>query len=229
MAAPIAYEQPTVNSAWRAFLDHLPTLALILLCQLGVIIVSVLVLVAVCITAMLLLGTAAGSLDEPSPIIEMIANIGQFPFTVIINLVGVLFMAVPAMHYESGLTITPGMAFGALSRRPARFLLAGMLFALVCSIGLLLCVLPGLAVAMVAPVYVNRIFNTNEPILDAFSRSFQAVYKSEQGMSFVLTELLAYLAAFVVGCCTCGLGFLVSGPVSQFYIQNAAYNKGIIS
>ena len=29
MAAPIAYEQPTINKAWQAFVAHVPTILLI--------------------------------------------------------------------------------------------------------------------------------------------------------------------------------------------------------
>lgn len=228
MAAPVAYEQPTVNKAWRAFLDHLPTLAVILLCQLGIFFVALVVLVALLLTANVLLGTAAGSLDQPSPIMELIANVGQLPFVIILNLVGVLFMAVPAMHYESGLTITPSMALAALSRRPMRFLLAGLLFAVASTVGFVLCFLPGVAVALVMPVYVNRIFNTNEPILDAFKGSFHAVYQSERGFTFVWIQLLTVLVTLVLTLCTCFVGGLVVFPMASFYIQNMAYHQGVL-
>ena len=44
------------------------------------------------------------------------------------------------------------------------------------TIGFLLCILPGLAVALVTPVFVNRIFVADLGISEAFAQSFQVVY-----------------------------------------------------
>ena len=116
-----------------------------------------------------------------------------------------------------------------LLQRPLRYLLAGILFSAATTIGFLVCVIPGIIIALTMPVYVNRIFLGNEPILDAFSGSFQAVYRSPNGMNFVGIEILAWLLVALVSICTCGLGALVAVPVSSFYLQNAAYHKGLIS
>jgi multisubunit Na+/H+ antiporter MnhG subunit len=48
-------------------------------------------------------------------------------------------------------------------------------------------------------------------------------------MNFVGIEILAWLLVALVSICTCGLGALVAVPVSSFYLQNAAYHKGLIS
>ena len=48
-------------------------------------------------------------------------------------------------------------------------------------------------------------------------------------MSFLGIEILTWLLVAVVTVCTCGLGALVAVPVSTFYLQNAAYHKGLIS
>ena len=97
------------------------------------------------------------------------------------------------------------------------------------TIGFLLCIVPGIVVALVMPIYVNRIFLTDQSITDAFAASFQAVYRSEQGRTYAGIEILAWLLVLVVSVCTCGLGALLAVPVSSFYLQNAAYNKGVIS
>ena len=73
-----------------------------------------------------------------------LGQLGQLPFTVLSSLVGVLFIAVPALHYDSGDVITVQAAFAALMRRPLRYLLAGVLFTLVLTIGFLLCIVPGM-------------------------------------------------------------------------------------
>jgi hypothetical protein len=63
----------------------------------------------------------------------------------------------------------------------------------------------------------------------AFTGSFQAVYGSSKGWEFVGIQVLVFLVLVVVTVCTCGLGALVAVPVSTFYLQNAAYHKGVLS
>ena len=89
-------------------------------------------------------------------------------------------------------------------------------------------ILPGLAVALVTPVYVNRIFVTEMTIGDAFSQAFQVVYRSENGMSFVGIEVLAAIVAALLTVFTCGLGGLVVIPMASFYLQNTAYQRGLL-
>ena len=228
MAAPKAYDQPTLNGAWEAFVAHVPTILLIwiataVLSGVGFAVYSLITLVGLGIAG----GGSAG--DHALGLAAALGQLGQLPFTVLSSLVGVLFIAVPALHYDSGDVITVQAAFAALMRRPLRYLLAGVLFTLVLTIGFLLCIVPGIVVALVMPIYVNRIFLTDQSITDAFAASFQAVYRSEQGRAFAGIEILAWLLVLVVSVCTCGLGALLAVPVSSFYLQNAAYNKGVIS
>jgi hypothetical protein len=167
--------------------------------------------------------------DSALSIATLLGQLGQLPFAILSSLVGVLFVAVPAMHYASGEVITVVAAFRELLRRPGRYLLAGLLFSLVAAVGFVLCIVPGILVALVMPIYVNRIFLTDQPIPDAFAASFQAVYRSPNGGSFILIEILAWLLVALVSVCSCGLGALLAVPVSSFYLQNAAYHKGLIS
>ena len=228
MAAPKAYDQPTLNGAWEAFVAHVPTILLIwiataVLSGVGFAVYSLITLVGLGIAG----GGSAG--DHALGLAAALGQLGQLPFAVLSSLVGVLFIAVPALHYDSGDVITAQAAFAALMRRPLRYLLAGVLFTLVLTIGFLLCIVPGIVVALVMPIYVNRIFLTDQSITDAFAASFQAVYRSEQGRTYAGIEILAWLLVLVVSVCTCGLGALLAVPVSSFYLQNAAYNKGVIS
>jgi hypothetical protein len=227
MAASLAYEQPTINKSWEAFLAHIPTILLIWIATAALAAVGFGVFFVIALVGLSVGGgnSSDGALALPS----VLAQLGQLPFSILSSLVGVLFVAVPAMYYHGGETITVNAAFAALLARPLRYLLAGFLFSLVAGIGLVLCVLPGLAVLLVMPIYVNRIFLTNQSITDAFAASFQAVYGSSNGMSFLGIEILAWLLVVVVTVCTCGLGALVAVPVSTFYLQNAAYHKGLIS
>ena len=224
MASPQAYEQHTINRAWEDFIAHIPTMLLIWIASVAVGFLGFLASLASSITAAWLSGNSS---DAVLPSLFGIA--GQFPFLIISSLLGVLFIAVPALYYNSGEVITINDAFSALLQRPLRYLLAGILFSVATTIGFLVCVIPGIVIALTMPVYVNRIFLGNEPILDAFSGSFQAVYRSANGMNFVGIEILAWLLVALVSICTCGLGALVAVPVSSFYLQNAAYHKGLIS
>ena len=232
VAAPIAYEQPTLNKAWKAFVVHIPTVLIIW--------IAIAILFALSYGAQLLMTVVGNSLSgvslgtgidgsSPSALGVMLGQLGQLPFSILYNLVYVLFVAVPAMYYATGDTITVDRAFQVLLQRPWRYLLAGFLFIAVSVIGLLACILPGIAVALVTPVYVNKIFTTDMPILDAFGSSFQAVYRSENGWTFIGIELLAGLVALVLTICTCGLGFFVAPALASFYVQNAAYRQGVLT
>jgi len=227
MASASATEQPTLNRAWEAFLAHVPTILLIWLAT------AVLAVLGVAVTWLILLlglgvSGSTGS-DSAVSIATFLGQLGQLPFAILSSLVGVLFVAVPAMHYASGEVITVEAAFRELLRRPGRYLLAGLLFSLVAALGFVLCIVPGILVALVMPIYVNRIFLTDQPITDAFAASFQAVYRSPNGGSFIVIEILAWLLVALVSVCSCGLGALLAVPVSTFYLQNAAYHQGLIS
>lgn len=228
MAAPKAYSQPTLNSAWEAFVAHVPTILLIWIATAVISGLGFGVYLLITLVGLGVSGSASGG-EQALGLASALGQLGQLPFGVLSSLVGVLFTAVPALYYDSGEAITVQVAFAALMRRPLRYLLAGFLITIVLSLGLLLCVVPGIVVALVTPIYVNRIFLTDQSITDAFSASFQAVYGCERGRNFAGIEILVWLVVVVVSVCTCGLGALVAVPVSSFYLQNAAYNKGVIS
>lgn len=185
LASPAATDQPSLERSWQVFLSHLPT--------------------------MLLIWVATAVISG----VGLVGQLGQLPFTLLSSLVGVLFVAVPALHYATGKTIGVEQAFRTLFQRPWRYLLAGLLFLLVTTVGFVLCIVPGIAVALVGPVYVNRIFNGDGPVVQTFVDSFQAVYRSPKGWEFVGIQVLAFL--------------VVAVPVSTFFIQNAAYYKVVLT
>jgi hypothetical protein len=228
MAAPIATEKPTLNSAWEAFLAHVPTILLIWIASAVISGAGLAVYFLITLVGLGVAGSGAGS-DQALGAVAALGQLGQLPFTVLSSLVGVLFIAVPALYYDGGEVVTVRTAFAALMRRPLRYLLAGVLFTIVFALGLLLCIVPGIVVALVMPIYVNRVFLSDQSITEAFTASFQAVYGSERGRTFAGIEILAWLLVVLVSVCTCGLGALLAVPVSSFYIQNAAYQRGVIS
>ncbi len=152
------------------------------------------------------------------------------------SLVGVLLVAVPARYYAFGEVVTVDEVFNIVFSRPWRYIRAGILFEIAFIVGFFFCFLPGIAVLFTLPVYANKVFTTNMPIMKAFSSSFSAVYKGENGWSFMFVQILAVIilcAAFIAGLILCiipGIAVIIIGPtIASFYVQNYAYNKGVVS
>ena len=225
MAAPLAFEQPSINKAWQDFLQHIPVFVVI---YLGTVVFTILGLAIY--FAIVMIGAAAlgSNSDAALSLATMLGQLVQLPFSLITSLLSVLIVAVPALFYERGEVVTIEAAWQLVIGRFWRYLLAGVFFSVVMTIGFVLCILPGIAVALVSPVYVNRIFVTEMSIGEAFSQSFQVVYRSENGLSFVGLEVLTGIIVGFVTLLTCGLGVFVFVPMSSFYLQNVAYNRGLL-
>ena len=225
--SPVAREEVSINGAWTAVVAHVPTILVIWL-------VSIAIGVITYLFSMITLGIFSAALydydPESGPVIAiLISQVSSLPFNIVTQLLSVLFVAVPALYYAFGDVVTPGGAFGALFSRPMRYIGAGILFFIAALIGTIFCIIPGIAVGLTYPVFVNKIFTTDMPIMDAFSSSFSALYKSEAGWSFVGIQILAFICILLTTICTCGLGALIAVPIGTFYIQHAAYNKGVVS
>ncbi|MEB3318032.1 MAG: hypothetical protein VKO39_07825 [Cyanobacteriota bacterium] len=227
MASALAHEQPSIKSAWDAFRAHLPAVtiiwtAYILVSVLGIGVSLILRSLDGVITAIL------GGDEMARMAAVFIEQVAQMPFIVVSSLIYVLFLAVPALYYAHGEVITPGRAFAELLNHPLRYFLAGFLFFLLMILGFMLCIIPGLVIGFVMPIYVHRIFLTNQSIPDAFAGSFQSVYRSANGLNFVGSQVLIGILLVLVTVCTCGLGGLVALPMSNFYIFHLAHHKGLI-
>tara|TARA_B100000482_G_scaffold112829_1_gene81568 strand:+ start:511 stop:1188 length:678 start_codon:yes stop_codon:yes gene_type:complete len=224
MAAPIAFEQPSIQKAWDAFQKHIPVFLLV---WVGSIVVALLG-GAFSTLSLISVGGLGGSSESAFSLAAFLAQLTQIPFSILSSLISVLMVAIPAVYYERGEVVSIGAALGLLRARFWRYVLAGLFFSIVMTVGLLFCVLPGLAVALVTPVFVNRIFVTEMSIGEAFSQAFQVVYRSENGMSFVGIEVLAAIVAALLTVLTCGLAGLVVIPMASFYLQNTAYQRGLL-
>ena len=197
MAAPFAYEQPTLATAWDGLRRHLRTVLAILGIGLGFNLLGYGL-------ANLFFGGGVG-MDQgigpgQPPLTDwndglrgLLHQLFQTPFMLAASLVTVLLTAVPAMYYETGQVITPVAALQLLAQRPWRYLLAGIFATIVIVVGLLVCVLPGVAVILVIPVYINRIFVTQQPVVEAFANAFQAVFSHAKGLNYLLIQLLVWL------------------------------------
>ncbi|PWL22302.1 MAG: hypothetical protein DCO99_05845 [Synechococcus sp. XM-24] len=227
MASPLATESPSINRAWEAFVAHVPAILLAWIAAMGISVIGTVVYFV--ISALLTMLSGADPNGGGTVLAMVLGQLGQLPFMVLSSFVGVLLAAIPALYYERGEVITVQAAFAALFEKPWRYLWAGVLFTALVLVGFLFCVLPGVLILFVTPLYVNRIFNTNLSVTDAFAASVQAAFRSPQGIQYLGLELLTILLVLVVSICTCGFGALLALPVSSFYLQNAAYNKGLIS
>ena len=223
-ASLVAKEEVSINEAWNAVLAHLPTLLLTW-------VASVMIGIVAYVSSVIALGffSALDSSESGTIVALILSQLVNIPLNIFAQFVGILFVAVPALYYAMGEIVTPGAAFATLFSRPMRYLGAGFLFAIAVTVGTLFCIVPGIAVALTMPVFVNKVFTTNMAVVDAFSSSFSAVYKGEAGWSFVGVQILAYLCVIVISICTCGIGALVALPVSTFYVQHSAYSKGMVS
>jgi len=161
MPAAFAYEQPTIEKAWQAFRAHLPTMVLI---WIGSIAPVVMGMVLGWILQGILGGMAGFSdgSDTANLISSGLVEFVQIPFRILSGLVSVLFIAVPAQYYDSGEVISPETAVATLLKRPWRYVLAGIFVNLLTMFGLLSCIVPGIVIYFVKPIYVNRIFLTDQ-------------------------------------------------------------------
>jgi hypothetical protein len=81
----------------------------------------------------------------------IISYIVQIPLWVLSQLVGVLFVAVPALYYAFGEVVTISEAFRTLFSRPLRYISAGILFSLAILIGSLFGIIPFIGVGLSMP------------------------------------------------------------------------------
>ena len=214
----------TLGEAWKDTIAHVPTLLLTWLASIAVGVVGFLVywLIAFFFTAMddgSGVGTSMG---------VIFGQISSVPFSLLQSLISVLFTAIPALYYQRGEgVVTFSDAYSLLMARLGRYLLAGVLFTIASTVGIFLCVLPGIVVLASAPIYVNNVFTTDVDVWECFTSSFGAVYGSEKGWALVGLQLIAFLLAFVT-CGFCLVGLIVYVPLVTFFLQLYVSRSGLV-
>ena len=226
MAPSSGLRSATVGHAWEDAVLHLGPILIWYLIYALITGISWLVYF---IVYLIFVNVGGGPYSESGPMLgSVFGSIGTLPLYILACLAGVIPAAIPAVYYSTGEVVSFKETFAIVSARPLRYILAGALFSIVAGVGFACCGLPGLAVMLTMPIFINYVFNTERPVLDAFSSSFSVVYKGE-GWSFVGAQLIAALAFIILAVCTCGVGALVAWPVICFYLQSLAYNKGLLS
>ena len=213
--------QDYLGQAWQDFLKHIPTLAAIFAISIGIGIIDY----AVFLVVYLLFG---GLESQTEGIASLLGYAVSLPITIINWLVGILYVAVPAVYYSRDNKVLPGEAFSLLFSKFWRYIGAGIVYTIALLIGFLFCIIPGIIVGLATPIYVNRIFNSDQQPIEALNSSISALFKSDKGWEFIGIQILTGLLVTVIGVCTCGLGFFVAGPTAIFYIQKIGYIKGVI-
>lgn len=230
-ASPEAFEVPSLHRAWDQVVRNVGAVAVM---TAVLIVLSILTVVVYCSFYFGSLVVSGGDyLTTPNALaglfVQLLGEGSKVVLSIAYSFFAVMMAAIPAVYFATGEVITAGGAFRILFGRFWRHLGAGVLFSLAVGVGWLFCLLPGLVVALTYPIFVNKIFTTDQPVLDAFGSSFKALYGSPEKWSFLGIQVLAWLLVLVVTFCTCGLGGLVAVPVSTFFIQNAAYRWGLLS
>lgn len=233
-AIPEAFEPPSLGKAWGLSVKHLPAflvLAIVvaLLAGLAYVVYGLLTYVGLAAVMSVMGSSSSDSVGVGLLVGQGVGGLGALPLVMLLSLLMVLFQAIPAVYFNKGEVITIGRSFGLIMERPWRYVWAGIVFSFAVLIGSFLCYLPGVAVALVAPVYTNKIFNSDQSVIDAFSSSFSAVYKSEHVWPFVGIQILVGLVVGLAYTCSCGLLGFLAIPAASFYVQNVAYRRGILA
>jgi uncharacterized membrane protein len=145
---------------------------------------------------------------------------------VLVGLLGVLIVAFPAIHYATGHHPTYPEALSLLRSHFFRYLLAGLLVSAATVVGTLACIVPGLIVGVVTPIYIRRIFTTSEPIVPAFNSSLRDLFSSGFGWGLVGYELLTGVL-LLVSALFCVLPLIVTFPLAAIFIQQYLVSRGL--
>ena len=120
MAAPLAFEQPSINKAWQAFLQHIPVFVVI---YLGTVVFTLLGFVIYFAIVMIAAAASGGNSDAALSFATVLGQLAQLPFSLITSLLSVLIVAVPALFYERGEVVTIEAAWQLVIGRFWRYLL----------------------------------------------------------------------------------------------------------
>lgn len=230
-ASPEAFEIPSLHRAWDQVVRNAGAVAAITGVLLALSVITLVIYYFFYFGSLVF--SSGGDLSASSAVAALLTRLvgegSNFILSIVYSFFAVMIAAIPATYFATGEVVTARGAFAILFSRVFRHLGAGVLFALATGLGTLFCFVPGLVIGLTYPIFVNKIFTTDQPVIDAFKSSFHALYGNPDKWSFMGIQLLAWLLVVIVTICTCGIGGLVAVPVSAFFIQNAAYRWGVIS
>jgi hypothetical protein len=205
-AAPQPLEAGAAFSyGWKKFSEHWKEFLLIL------VVVALVSLVGVIVAFAALLPAMSGNTTS--------AVLGWIGYSVAILLVMAISFVVQAGVYRAGLAVTRGVApsLGMLveTTNLGTYIGTVLIVALASTIGMFLCILPGIAVIFFCAYAPLIALDKGVGPAEAIRRSIDLV-KDNLGQVFVIL-LLAY-AVYYVGALACYVGLLVSIPVALVVI-----------
>jgi hypothetical protein len=143
----------------------------------------------------------------------------------VINLVIQSGIIKAALALTRGQKVELGTAFNGINW--AQVIIASLIIGVMTFIGLVLCILPGLAVIFFTSYTLYFVIDRNQDAVTAIKSSF-AMVKDNAGRLIVF--FLASLAAYIVGACLCGVGLLAAIPIviiAQAYTFRTLTNDSV--
>ena len=155
---------------------------------------------------------------------ESVAAVAQLGFNLIANLIGYVVqmfilggMAATALKAVRGQPVSYGDVFSG-GRYFGAMLVASILVGLATTVGLLLCIVPGVILALGLGLYSYAVVDEGASGVDAVKRSWELTQGHK--LNLFLFGLIGVLVG-IAGLLACGVGILVVGPmaiIGQAYI-----------
>ena len=228
--------RPSIKSSWLSFVEHFPVLSVTWVLS-GFLYLIWTFIFYICTYGGLLLDIALAYdyyyyFEEGTFTLTGIAigGLTGIPLLIVICTILTMVQAVPAIYYaRGGKRVSAETAFKELNRRKFRYIFAGLFYTLMLVIGTIFCIVPGIVIGFIGPIYVNRIFVTNKDIFSSFNDSFKSLFASKDWFKFILVSFLGCLILTFSGLLTCNMSYFALYPMYCFYIQRYAYYKGILN
>ena len=220
----LAYKAPTLGDSWRAFKPHISTFLAIYLVTLALGIASFLINFSF-VAIFIALGDGSEAASTGG---QILGTIVTAPLSILSNLFGVLCIAVPAIYYSNEEVVSFKILFNKLKASFWRYILAGVFWTIIVIIGYIFCIIPGIILTLITPIYVHKIFATDLGIIDSFQSSWSSLFNSGKAISFFSMSIFIGIITLTFTILTCLLGGLLFVPLSWFYLINYSYHIGIL-
>lgn len=140
----------------------------------------------------------------------------QFLWSIVGFLVGQIVMLGvyrAALLVTQGVSPDPGKAFNL--DRLGDYVIASVLYSIAVGIGLILCIIPGLILAVLFAFYPYFVLDQHKGAVESLSASWQLV---SANFGSVLGLLVVAFLLFILGAILCGVGLLVTAPVALLMV-----------
>lgn len=193
------------NYGWKKFQEYLGPILIAML-------IFFVINVAVNLIGSLFIG-GVGEITDPDDIgIGMFFSFGYFVFGLLGALISLLIQAAVV---RGALDITKGerieLSTFLSTENLGQIILATILLAVGVTIGLILCIVPGLILIFYSQFTYQFIIDKGLPAFDAIKASFALV---NQNLVSVVGLFFASILAFIAGALLCGVGLIVAIPVT---------------